>query len=135
MGKDLPSATIKLERGSSGQHYALTLIAPEGSTAGVVIDTTPANRAALEYFFDKLKNGLSIWDVGTLINQSQNKKALISSDTEAVFRLASGTAIHASLDLGRLRVVAAHDGGRKPEINFEKIQRNAINITVELLPD
>jgi hypothetical protein len=50
---------IVLERGASSARYLLTLTAPDGSDASVIINRTQ-NQAALEYFFEKLKGGISI---------------------------------------------------------------------------
>jgi hypothetical protein len=132
---DLPAGKIKIERGSAGEHYALTMTSPDGSTVGVVINADPANRSALEYFFEKLAPVLSIWESDSLLRESKGTKVLVDSDSEAVFRLADGTTIGVSLELGRLHVVASHEGGSRPAIDFEKTHGNAGNLVVRLLPD
>jgi hypothetical protein len=51
---------IVLERGASSARYLLTLTTPDGSDASVIINRTLQNQTALEYFFEKLKGGISI---------------------------------------------------------------------------
>jgi hypothetical protein len=51
---------IALERGATGVHYLLTLTAPDGSQASVIISRTQENETALEYFYAKLKDGLEV---------------------------------------------------------------------------
>lgn len=50
---------IAMERGKTGV-LAQQLVMSNGSRADVVIDRTEANAAALDYFHEKLKDGLNV---------------------------------------------------------------------------
>lgn len=51
---------IRVERGATKKHYSISMTASDGSIISVVIERTKENESALEYFFDHLKDGLSI---------------------------------------------------------------------------
>jgi hypothetical protein len=50
---------ITMERGKTGV-LAMHLVMSNGSRADIVIERTDANAAALDYFYDKLKDGMNI---------------------------------------------------------------------------
>lgn len=54
------SGMISLERGASGMHYAIHMMAPGGRKASVQIERTEENGDVLEYFFRYLKDGLRV---------------------------------------------------------------------------
>jgi hypothetical protein len=51
---------IRIERGAAKKHYSISMTAPDGSIVSVVVERTKENESALEYFFARLKDGLSI---------------------------------------------------------------------------
>ncbi len=51
---------IRIERGASKKHYSVIMTAPDGSVPSVVVERTSDNGSALEYFFDRLKDGLAV---------------------------------------------------------------------------
>jgi hypothetical protein len=60
MEKQPEKGRISIERGHTGKWYSITLTAPDGSRATTAIECTPENTGALEYFFERLKNGAAI---------------------------------------------------------------------------
>jgi hypothetical protein len=50
---------IQIERGTRGTH-AIHLVMPNGSRVDVAITRTDANAAVIDYFYEKLKDGVNL---------------------------------------------------------------------------
>jgi hypothetical protein len=51
---------ISMERNEKTGVHAIHLVIPNGSRADVVVNRSDGNAAALEYFYEKLKDGMNI---------------------------------------------------------------------------
>jgi len=51
---------IIFERAASGDRGAIHLVMPDGKEVGVVVERTEENKAAFDYFSDKLRNGVNL---------------------------------------------------------------------------
>jgi hypothetical protein len=51
---------IRMERGAGDVTHAIFLDLGNGKTASVVIERKPSNEVAIDYFYEKLKDGVNL---------------------------------------------------------------------------